>query len=250
MSMLALLFAMLFTPSALAIDASHAALQGVYDKVVASGRVDYAGLAAAPQAMDAYLVDVAKAVPASMGAADKKAFYINAYNALTIDMIADSWPLASIRDLDGGKVWDTRKFNVGGQQMSLDDIENKVLRPLGDPRIHAAINCASIGCPPLSSKVFVGSQLEGQLEAAAKRWAATATWAPGVLSVNNIFDWYGDDFVPLYGAKAFDIPGLDGKAEAAANFIAKYAPDKAAAIQAGNFQVRMQPYDWKVNAKK
>lgn len=244
------MISLLLALPALAMDPTHAALQGVYDKVVSGGRVDYAGLKAAPAAMDAYLQEVAKAAPGSMSAADKKAFYINAYNALTIDMIADAWPLASIRDLDGGKVWDARKFTVGGQAMTLNDIENKVLRPLGDPRIHAAVNCASIGCPPLASKVFVGGQLDAQLEAAAKKWAATATWAPGALSVNNIFDWYGDDFLPLYGAKTFDIPGVDGKMEAAANFVAKYAPDKAAAIQAGNFQVKLQPYDWKVNAKK
>jgi hypothetical protein len=134
--------------------------------------------------------------------------------------------------------------------MSLNDIESGNLRKLGDPRIHAAINCASIGCPPLTPKVFTASGLDGQLDSAAKRWAATAALNGTTLSVNKIFDWYGDDFTAKYGAAYFDVPGLDGKAEAAVNFVAKYAPDKAEALKKGGLTVTFADYNWGVNAQK
>jgi hypothetical protein len=232
---------------AFAYDPSHALLQKVLTENWVNGKVNYANIKANPADLDAYLKDVAGASLASMAGNEKKAFLINAYNALTIDTIADNFPLKSIQDLDGGKVWDTRRFPVGGQQLTLNDIENKMLRPLGDPRIHAAINCASIGCPPLSGKVFAAAALESQLETQAKKWAGQQKFENGVLTVNRIFDWYGEDFTKGYGPATFDIPGVDGKGEAAANFVAKYAPDKAAAIKAGGFTVAWAEYNWNVN---
>jgi len=234
---------------ALALDAGHAGLQRALDGRVGAGRVDYAALKAAPAALDAYLAEVATASLAGLSANEKKAFYINAYNALTLDVVADAYPIASIRDLDGGKVWGARRFKVAGRDLSLDDIEHKELRPLGDPRIHAAINCAAVGCPPLAPKVFTAATLDAQLDAASRAWAATATLKEGVLTLNSIFDWFGDDFVPAYGARRFDVPGLEGKAEAAANFVAAYAPDKAEALKKGGYTVKYAPYDWALNRK-
>ncbi len=242
------MFALLVS-TAFAIDPTHAALQRVLDARLSGGRVDYAGLKAAPAELDAYLKEVATADPNAMSADDRKAFWINAYNALTLDLVADSYPIKSIMDLDGGKVWDTRKFAVAGKQMSLNDIEQRTLRPLGDARIHAALNCASIGCPPLAAKVFLGTGLSGQLDAASKKWVAGTKLEGATASVSQIFDWYGDDFVAKYGASRFDIPGLDGKAEAAANFIAVYAPDKAAALKAGGYTVTYAAYDWGLNKR-
>ncbi len=234
---------------ALAVDAGHAGLQRALDGRVVAGRVDYAALKAAPQALDGYLAEVAAASLTGMSAAEKKAFYVNAYNALTLDLVADNYPLASIRDLDGGKPWSARRFKVAGRDLTLDDIEHTELRPLGDPRIHAAINCAAVGCPPLAPKVFTAANLDAQLDVAARAWAATATLKDGVLTLNAIFDWFGDDFVPTYGARRFDIPGLDGKAEAAANFVAAYAPDKAEALKKGGYTVKYAAYDWALNRK-
>jgi hypothetical protein len=234
---------------ALAFDDTHAGLQKVLDTYVVSGRVDYARLHADHAALDAYLAELTNTSLDGLTAGQKKALYINAYNGWTLRTLADAWPVTSPRDVDGGKMWDTRHFNVAGKPVSLNDIENKILRPLGDPRIHAALNCGAVGCPPLSSKVYTGAALESQLDGAAKRWAATAQVGTTV-SVNQIFDWYGDDFLAKYGPSTFDIPGLDGKAEAAANFVAAYAPDKAAALHKGGYTVTYVPYDWAINAKK
>lgn len=240
---------LLLVAAALALDPTHATLQRALDGRVFGPRVDYAALKADPRALDAYLAELAAADLARMTPDEKKAFLINAYNALTLDVVADAWPIRSIRALDGGKVWSTRRFRVAGRDLTLDQIEHELLRPMGDPRIHAAVNCASLGCPPLSPKVYAVATLDAQLDAASRAWAATATLAGGTLTVSTILDWFGEDFVPAYGASRWDIPALEGKQEAAANFVAAYVPDKADAIRRGGYRVVYAPYDWGVNAR-
>ena len=211
---------------------AHAAepdLQRVLDARLRDGRVDYAGLHANPADLDAYLAFVRATPLTSLSGNARKAHLINAYNALTLDLIADSWPIDSIRSLDGGKVWDTRRFDVGGRSMTLNEIESD-LRAGGDPRIHAAVNCASLGCPPLAPRVYTAAGLEAELDAAATRWVASTSVGTTV-TVSRIFDWYGDDFVAKF--RSPDIPGLDGKAEAAANFVARYLPAQADRLHKG-----------------
>lgn len=235
----------LLLSSAFAVDTGP--YQAVLDAHVRGGKVDYAGVKA-DGALDAWTAGLANATEPS-GKADKMAFWINAYNALTVELIADEWPLSSIMDLDGGKVWDTRTFSVAGRQVTLNHIEHKILRPLGDPRIHAAVNCASIGCPPLQSTAFSGSALESQLAAASRGWAQTngarIDKAQGIVQLNQIFDWYGGDFAGTAGP---DIPGVNGKQEDAINFLADHSDaDTAAWLRAGGYTVSWSAYDWRVN---
>ena len=220
-------------------DHSYAGYQSVLTARVSGGRVDYAGLKAAPAALDAFLAGVNAAPVASFSAPQQKAFYINAYNALTLDLIADNYPIASVRDLDGGKVWDTRSFSVGGARLSLNAIEDTKLRSLGDPRIHAAVNCAAVSCPPLQSRAFLPETLDAQLDAATRAWVSTMNVSGGVISISKIFEWFSGDFA-RYG----------GTAQAAAlGFIGAYAPaDKAAALKAG-VEVKFAEYDWRLNSK-
>lgn len=233
-----------------AFDHSHAAFQAVLSARLYSGRVDYAAIKADPAPLDAYLGAVATADVGGMTAAQSKAFYINAYNALTIDLIADNYPLVSILTLDFGKVWDKRSFLVAGQQKTLNDIEHRILRPLGDARIHAAVNCASVGCPPLAAWVFTADKLDKQLDGAATAWVAGTVVSGSNVAVTKIFDWYGDDFLPAYGMGYFDIPGVEGKAEATLNFIAAFSPALAPTLRAGGLTVSYQNYDWSVNGRK
>jgi hypothetical protein len=232
---------------AFAVDATR--LQKVYDAFLSGGRVDYAALKAHPEDLDAWVALVRATKLASLAGDEKKAFLLDAYNAYTISTIVASWPVKSIMDLDGGKVWDTRRFDVGGVSMTLNELENAHLRTLGDPRIHAALNCASLGCPPLSPKAFTAQGLDAQLDAAAARWAATAKVGPTEVVVSRIFDWYGDDFLAKYGAAWFDVPGVAGKQEAAVNFVATYAPDKAAALRKGGYTVTYGEYSWALNGR-
>ncbi len=234
-------------PAALA--AGHADLQAVLNQHVAQGKVDYAAIASS-SALDGYAGWLATA-PEPAGRSDKMAFWINAYNGLTIDLIADEWPQKSILDLEGGKVWDVRKFTVAGKQVSLNDIEHKILRPMGDARIHAAVNCASVGCPPIASKIYTGANLNAELDAASAAWmranGVRVDTAAKTVSFNKIFDWYGDDFVKV------DDCGLslgDPKASAAACFASKHvAAEQSAFLKAGGYATSHHEYNWGVNKK-
>ncbi len=246
--MLSLLLAAALAAPAHAVD--HSAFQQVLSTYVdARGRVDYAGIKESG-ALDGYLADVAAAaLPASQD--ERIALWVNAYNALTIDMIADEWPVGSIRDLDGGKVWDTRKFTVAGEQLSLNDIEHGKLRPLTDGRIHAAVNCASRGCPPLQRTAFQGASLDSQLDAAAESWAAGNAVVidrdANSVRFSKIFDWYADDFAVDGDPEP---AGLSGKKAEAANWVAAHAdPDTAAWLRAGGYSADWNRYDWSVNAQ-
>jgi hypothetical protein len=135
------------------------------------------------------------------------AFWANLYNAKTIDIVLDAYPVASIKDirLGGGVVaaitggpWKAKVTTVAGQKLSLDDIEHAILRPIfADSRVHYAVNCASIGCPDLGPEAFVGARLDAQLDAAARTFV---NHPRGVrfdgkrLIVSSIYSWFQDDF--------------------------------------------------------
>ncbi|MSP15189.1 MAG: DUF547 domain-containing protein [Myxococcales bacterium] len=182
-------------------------------------RVDYAALKADRAPLDAYLDRVAK-LPAEALAklprADQMAFWINAYNALTLQTIVDHYPIAasglsalrfpnsSIRQLDDP--WGS-KHTIAGAQRSLDDIEHKILRAeWKDARIHAAVNCASVGCPPLRLEAFTGEQLETQLDEQMRQFVADPLRnkidpAQKKIELSPIFDWFGEDFGTKAGGK-------------------------------------------------
>lgn len=239
---------MLLLSTALALDTG--AWQRVLDAHVSpDGAVDYAAIHASG-ALDGFLTELSTAEEPRLRS-DRIAFWLNAYNALTVDLIADNLPLASIRDLDGGKVWDTRRFLVANRQMTLNEIENRVLRPMGDPRVHAGLNCASKGCPPLSREAFVGAKIDDQLVAASKRWMASNGAKVDLegrkVALSHVFEWYGEDFV---GMNNEDIPGFDGKIEGALDYVARYLPaEQAAFLLKGGYKVEWIEYDWRLNSR-
>lgn len=129
-------------------------------------------------------------------------FLINSYNAYTIQLIVDHYPVKSIRKIGGafGNPWKLEFFSLLGEKMNLDHIEHEILRKkYKEPRIHFALNCASIGCPPLQVEAFESAKLEQQLEAAAKHFIRSSDFNRYVASDNklylsSIFKWYGQDF--------------------------------------------------------
>jgi hypothetical protein len=251
--------------AAAAFDHSHAAWTALLKKhvrVIDGGRASqlrYAGMATDKAALKDYLSSLTAVTPASFDAFSKPqqmAFLINAYNAFTVDLILTRYPkLASIKDLGSllQSPWKGKGVALLGTQMSLDNIEHDTLRARGrydDPRVHFAVNCASIGCPALREEAFVPERLDAQLEEQAQRFMADRSRnrfsaERDKVEVSKIFDWFGDDF--KQGHKG--ITSLQ-------QFIGRHASQLADApadrerLRAGTVAVGYLDYDWKLNDAK
>jgi hypothetical protein len=243
-----------------AFDHGHAAWTALLKKhlVLINGarasQVRYDGFAADRAALKAYLDSLSAVSAAQFGGWSKPqqmAFLINAYNAFTVELILTRYPdLKSIRDLGTllQSPWKKRWVPLLGKTMTLDEIEHDTLRARGrydDPRIHFAVNCASIGCPMLREEAFVPERLDIQLDEQAQRFMSDKSrnrFAAGKAEVSKIFDWYGEDF--RLGHRG--ITSLE-------NFLARYAEALAdgaedrARLKSGPVTVSFLDYDWKLN---
>lgn len=219
-------------------------------------RFDYAGLQANPEDLDAYLEEAAGADLASLSRNELLALLINAYNACTIRTILetitpqDPRGVASIRDIPD--VFDRKAHVVGGFRLSLNNIEHNLIRPLfKDPRIHFAVNCASISCAPLPPHALTGGRVDDQLEQAARRTLSSPAYVrveKGRLLVTKLLDWYGSDFVT---------PGFRGAEPTLVRFVHTYASDdvrrwldssdSSDSSRTGNPTVTFLDYDWSLN---
>ena len=198
---------MAFTPELEKLDPSdfellsavnHSSWDMILQKHVStSGKVDYESLKTNPN-LSRYLSILKAANPddASWSENDKKAFWINAYNAFTVRLILDNYPVKSINDIS--KPWDKKFIVINGKNYSLNQIENDILRPkFKDARVHFAINCASISCPKLHNKAFTKDNLESKLETLTKAFVNNSSMnelSADAVKVSKIFDWYGVDF--------------------------------------------------------
>ncbi len=165
--------------------------------------VNYKNLKKNPVQLDEYLKTlsaVKKSEYDSFSSSQQLAFMINAYNAFTIKLMRDHWPVKSIKDLGGlfSSAWKKEFFSLLGQKRHLDWIEHEVIRKdFNEPRIHFAVNCASMGCPPLRQEAFRASAIDHQLEEQAKLFLNDTTknkYENGEAKLSKIFDWYGSDF--------------------------------------------------------
>ncbi len=151
----------------------------------------------------------------------QRAYWINLYNALTIQEVLHFFPIDSIRDISSGIFssgpWKKKLLMVQGEKLSLNDIEHRILRPIWqDPRIHYAVNCASIGCPNLRFRVFTANTTEAMLDRAAREFInhpRCAAVVGGKLQVSSIFDWFmadfgGDDAGVIAHLKRYAMPNL------------------------------------------
>lgn len=226
-------------------DPSHALWGRVLSNHVAQALVDYTGLRARPAELDAYLEAVA-AVPQAefkrWRREDRLALLLNLYNAQTLRLIIDHYPLASIRSIGvlPGAAWRLRVVRFGGGVISLDHLEHQIIRKQYDePRIHFALVCAAKGCPPLRAQPYVGARLDSQLEDQARRFLADSAknrFEPesGTLWLSPIFEWYQDDF---------------NRAGTLADYARRYLPGGAvrAMEKAERIKVRFTDYDWSLN---
>ncbi|HUP22998.1 MAG TPA: DUF547 domain-containing protein [Thermoanaerobaculia bacterium] len=223
----------------------------VWDRLLAGGTrdglVDYRYFAERRGELDGYLERVAEAPLAELSASHLEALLINAYNAYTIVSILDHPNVASIRDISG--VWDKLTHRVGGFDVTLDAIEHQLLRPyFKDPRIHVAVNCASMSCAPLPPWAFSGEHLDQQLEDWTRRFFASPKFLlleDEKLSVSKLLEWYGNDFT------ASD---ANPRADTLQAFIARYGPDdvrsfveRYTARHGAPPPLAFLDYDWSLN---
>ena len=215
-------------------------------------RVNYKGFAADRAELKKVLESfsaVPKAEFDKFSREQQMAFLINAYNAFTVEVILTKYPdLKSIKDLGSfvTSTWKKKFFTLLGEERHLDWIEHEQLRPrYNEPRVHVAVNCASIGCPALFPEAFTAAKLDAQLEDGMLRFLGDRTrnrYADGKLEVNMIFKWFREDFEK--GHKGF------AKLE---DVFAKYADQLAASpadrekIKAKNVPISNLDYDWSLN---
>lgn len=165
--------------------------------VSSSGSVNYQEWKQNSARLDGYLAELESNAPSSGWSRNEQlAYWINAYNAYTVKLILDNYPIRSITDL--GTPWDKKFINIGGTSYSLNDIEHNILREkLKEYRVHFAVNCASVSCPPLLNKAYKASNVEQLLDQQARRFINDARYndiAGSELALSKIFDWYGADF--------------------------------------------------------
>lgn len=213
-------------------------------------RLRYGEVAAADrQALGRYLEDLSKVSVHSLSPAEQFAYWINLYNALTVSVVLDHYPIASIRAVSlggsflpdfltgGSGPWQAKLVQIEGEPVALDDIEHGILRPLlKDNRIHYALNCASIGCPTLMPEAFTASNLQALLDHGARLYVnhpRAARAEAGGLTVSSIYKWYQEDF--------------GGTWQGVLAHLRRFANPATARILAPFETISDHAYDWRLN---
>ena len=199
-----------------------------------NGFVDYKGFKKDQDELTNYLKYLSKNTPTeSWSIQEQLAYYINLYNAATVNLILNNYPIESIKDIS--KPWGKSIIKLGNESFSLGDIEHNILRKMNDPRIHFAINCASYSCPNLLNEAFTASKIEVQLERVSYNFINgnknnISTTNP---ELSKIFKWYKKDFK------------IDGENDLI-GFINKYSITKIEVTA----DIDFKDYDWALNEKK
>ena len=234
-------------------DQSHARWTDVLAANVHGESVDYKAIKEDRAGLDAYLASLESVMPeefASWSRAQQFAFWIDAYNAFAVKRVVDAYPIASIQDLDDGttKVWDQAVVplgklfpDAGGNDLSLNDIQNRILRPkFKDARVLAALHRASRSSPPLLAKAYVAERLDEQLDAQVASWLDDSARnrfdaKANKVVVSKVFDWFHDDFVRDAGSVRA--------------WLAAHAPvqEREWLGSAKDVAVEFQPYSWKLD---
>lgn len=197
------------------------------------GMVDYSGFKKDREKLDQYLKMLSNQKPdGNWSKNELLAYYINLYNAYTVDLILRNYPLESIKDINGA--WTKEFVSIGDKEISLGAIENSLLRKMDEPRIHFAINCASISCPKLMNEAYTAEKMEQQLDKATKEFINSNKndISASSAKLSSIFDWYKGDFTE------------NGKT--ITEYVNQYAKTK---INNGA-SISYKDYNWKLNEAK
>ncbi|MBW2713627.1 MAG: DUF547 domain-containing protein [Deltaproteobacteria bacterium] len=205
--------------------------------------VDYKGLKK-EERWSALIRSLAASKPSTLSTqAEKKAYRLNAYNVLAVDTVIEHYPVKSIRDVGSlfSPVWEREAIKIEGKPFSLSHIEHEILRPMGDPRVHAGIVCASKSCPSLLREPWRAEDLDAQLDGAMRRWLTSRKKGLRIdrdtrdVWISRIFKWFSEDFAGEQGTQLFLI---------------QYAPPEEAAWLRKNrddFSLSYFPYNWDLN---
>jgi hypothetical protein len=195
------------------------------------------------RALAAYVADLQAAPVDDFARPEQLVLWINLYNALTAKVVLDHYPVRSIRDIDispglfADGPWGRKLASVAGEVLSLDDIEHRILRPIWrDPRLHYAVNCASLGCPNLLSAAFTAANVEAVLDEAARDYINHPRGARidgGRLIVSSIYSWFQDDF--------------GGSEPGVLAHLARYAAPPLLEALRGRRRIDAYEYDWALN---
>lgn len=174
--------------------------QWLKKNVSAGGVVNYKSMKTDHAALKTFIAELTANVPSATASRNEQmAYWINLYNAATVELVLQHYPLKSIRDISNGKPWDIPLVTIDGKKYSLNNIEHDILRKkYADPRIHFAINCASKSCPKLLNDAFMPEKLEAQLNALTKSFVNDASRnkiTATQIDISEIFNWYQQDFL-------------------------------------------------------
>jgi len=231
----------------------HKVFNELLSKYVSLGKVDYTGIKTKSQeTLLTYLNLLSKIKPAELinsTQSDQLAVYINAYNAFTIAAVLDHWPVESIRDIPN--VWKEKKYKLGHNLVSLDEIEHKFARSFGDPRIHFALNCASVACPELRSEAYISANLDEQLEDQTRlffsqkdKFFSCAKCKD--MKLSKIFEWFHQDF----RSRSYPFTKKYGKFSGVVGFIYDYSQvSMKLRIKRNVIPLTFLDYDWSINSQ-
>lgn len=208
--------------------------------VRAGGYVDYASIKSNPEALNQYIRSLESVDIELLGRDERLAFLLNAYNAFTLKLIIERYPIRSIMDLPESERWDRIRWRIGDDLFSLNQIEHVLIRPyFNDPRIHFALVCAAIGCPPLRPEAYQARSLENQLADQTVLVHSNPRWVQvdqqrGDVALTVLYSWYEQDFE------------IDGST--ALQYAAKHTPALAELLREGRSpKLRYLDYDWTLN---
>ncbi|MDG2150312.1 MAG: DUF547 domain-containing protein [Planctomycetota bacterium] len=228
----------------------HESYDELLRETVSLGVVNYTALAKQRPRLQKYLEELSAIDPNSLDRNAKLAFWINAYNAFTLELILEHLGrIESIKDISSSKRWKDKRWLISGRSYSLDEIEHEILRPMQEPRIHFALVCASRSCPDLQPEAFLPEDLDAQLASATRGFLANPekgmqtrieeSFFGGktpTLLLSRIFDWFEGDF-EKNGSEVVD-------------FVLQYAPTQEAAFinrNRADLDVEYLDYDWSLN---
>ncbi|MDZ7597022.1 MAG: DUF547 domain-containing protein [Desulfobacterales bacterium] len=239
-------------------DQTYAGYEALLKRYVADGRVDYKGLKTDTTALDLYLdsaAGVAEAHFNQWAEPERLAFLINLYNAATLKLIVDHYPVKSIKDIGSffKGPWAQPVVRLFGSAITLDNLEHGIVRKqYSEPRIHLALVCAAKGCPTLRSEAYTAEKLDAQLDDQSRRFLASPAGlridrGSKVVYFSSIFKWYGEDFVAGFSPPS-GFSGLDKTERAVANFCSGFiSASDGDHLKAGGYSVKYLDYDWSLN---